>query len=173
MKLGWLRKASPDSDPERLHAAIVAASRAQDLYIRCGVADTPEGRFESLALHLALVVRRLRSFGPEGEGLAQAVVDRAFTELDSALRQLGVGDLSVPRKIKAMAANYLGRASSYESALMRGDGALEEALVRNILDGDGRGDAGIALTRYVRVLVAGLDSLGLSDIAAGHISGPT
>ena len=171
MALEWLRRRSSAMDVRPLHDAVVALSRHPALYRDFGVPDTAEGRFESLALHLALVTRRLGRIEPRerAAGVAQALVDHAFGVLDGALREMGVGDLSVPKKIKAMASNYLGRAAAYGAALNTDGGDLGAALVRNILGDDATETARAGLDAWVRGVAAGLDRLALDDILAGRV----
>ena len=85
-----------------LYGAIVAAAREPAFYDRLGVPDTMDGRFGMIGLHAALVMRRLRTAGPEGQPLAQALFDLMFADLDRNLREAGVGDLSVGRHVKGL-----------------------------------------------------------------------
>lgn len=170
MVLSWFR-----SDPERvrreeLYRRISADARHLPLFADLGVPDTVEGRFESLALHVALVLRRLRALGPEGKALAQEIVDMFFTDLDGAVRQLGVGDLSVGKKVKAFAQGFYGRASAYDDALAitDADGALERAIARNLLGAaDGVSPHAPALARHVRAIVERLDRFSIADFLDG------
>ena len=119
-----------------LYGQAVAAARDPWFYTGLAVADTLDGRFDMICLHVALLNRRLA-----GEpGLAQAVFDAMFTDMDASLRENGVGDLGVPRRVKAMWEGYNGRAQAYGQALDRKDAAaLSAALLRNLWRG--RGDA--------------------------------
>jgi cytochrome b pre-mRNA-processing protein 3 len=99
------------------------AAREPTLYLRFGVPDTLEGRFESLALHLVLVLRRLRQLPAPAQDVAQELVDAFFRQLDASLRELGVGDMGVPKRIKKLAQGFYDRAASYDAALDAGDAA--------------------------------------------------
>lgn len=143
MILRLFRKAPPSVDV--LYQRVVAASRAPGLYAGLGVPDTVEGRFESLALHVVMVLRRLRALPPPAPEVAQDLADALFRHLDASLRELGVGDMKVPKRMKALAAGFYGRAASYDAALDGADsGALADALRRNI-----GGENAAALARYV------------------------
>ncbi|MFI5012868.1 MAG: ubiquinol-cytochrome C chaperone family protein [Hyphomicrobiales bacterium] len=156
---------------ERFYDSIAALSRRQVFFANYGIADTFEGRFELLALHLALVLRRLADLpAPAGE-LAQDLTDLAFRRLDQGLREIGIGDMGVPKRMKALAKAFYGRAAAYHAAFAARDHAqLVEALRRNVFGG-GEGDAeGLAAHaemvegRLARldleaILASGLDSL--------------
>jgi cytochrome b pre-mRNA-processing protein 3 len=156
---------------ERLYGDIVAASREPALYRVCGVPDTVMGRFESLGLHVALVLRRLRALPSPADSLAQELVDRFFLDLDGSLRQIGIGDVSVPKKIKKLGQAFYGRAEAYEKALTSeaAADALETALARNVLEKPDQPGLATALAQHVRHQVAHLDRVDLEDILAGRV----
>jgi len=120
----------------RLFASIMVEARRPELYLDGGVPDTIDGRFDLVSLHLYLVLRRLKGEGAAGQALGQRLFDAAFANFDEALREMGVGDLSVGKKIRKMAEAFYGRVEAYEHALASGDeAAFEAALVRNIYRG--------------------------------------
>lgn len=154
-----------------LYGAIVAQARIPAFYARLGVADTVDGRFEMVVAHLAIVLRALRTTGAEGKVLAQAVFDRFCTEMDRSLREMGVGDLSVPKKMRSMAEAYYGRAAAYDSALDSGDReALAGAVRRNLLRGGEGGAAEIAT--YLSEAARCLRSAPSADLQAGRLVWP-
>lgn len=114
----------------RLHESVVTASRREAFYLGMNVPDTVDGRFGMLAIHAFLVLRRLRGVADE---LAQQVFDRIFAQLDLNLRELGVGDLGVGKRVRAMAEALYGSMAAYEAALKAGDDeALYRALANNL-----------------------------------------
>lgn len=114
-----------------VYGAIVAQARTPALYARLGVADTVDGRFEMVVLHTTLAIRRLRD-GGDGE-IAQLVFDTFCADMDQSLRQLGVGDLKVGKKMRKMAEAFYGRAGVYDAALNAGDMlAMGDAIARNV-----------------------------------------
>ncbi len=125
---------------EGLHDEVMTAARHPAFYTEYVVADTFEGRFELMILLGGLALRRLNDAEEPGPFVAQDLVDTIFVRLDAALREIGVGDLAVPRRIKTLAGAFLGRSAAYDAALRQGDGALAEAVSRNIFNGvmDGR-----------------------------------
>jgi cytochrome b pre-mRNA-processing protein 3 len=155
-----------------LYAAAVAAARSPFLYQSLGVADTLDGRFDLVCLHAVLLVRRLKREPEPGPDLAQAVFDAMFSDMDISLREMGVGDLSVGRRVRAMWEAFNGRALSYDTALAAGDdGALESALVRNVWRGEAAGPAQVgALARLVRAQQAWLDGQDFASLAAGVVT---
>lgn len=126
------RRAGPDIDP--LYGAIMAAALRPHLYASFGVPDTFEGRFECATLHMALVLVRLRQLPPPADAAGQALVDRFFDGLDAAIREKGIGDVAVPRRMKRFMQGFYGRVAAYEQA--GGDpAALAVAIGRNVLEG--------------------------------------
>jgi cytochrome b pre-mRNA-processing protein 3 len=97
---------------DRLYGAAVAQARNPAFYVECRVPDTLDGRFDLIVLHLCLLIRRLRREGETGATLAQALFDTTFDDMDRSLREMGVGDLGVGRRVKAMASAFYGRATA-------------------------------------------------------------
>ena len=129
---------------EGLHVALSMAARRPGLYLRLGVPDTVEGRFEALCLHAILVLRQLNRLPAPAAEVAQDLVNSVFTQLDASLRELGVGDMGVGKRMKKLGAAFYGRATGYDTALDAGDtAALRAVLIRNVLGGEGDG-AGLA-----------------------------
>jgi len=129
------RRRNPHDDfVHRLYARTAERARAPELFESCAIPDTLDGRFDALALHAALVVDRLRR-EPDGEALAQAFFDAMFRHLDLTLREIGVQDLGVGRRIKVMAEGFHGRALAYREALAGGSESLAEVLRRNAYGG--------------------------------------
>jgi len=152
----------------RLHNAIAAMAREPALFADGGVADTFEGRFELLTLHLALVLRRLGELPTPAADVAQDLTDLAFHRLDQGLREIGIGDMGVPKRMKKLAKAFYGRASAYDAALSSGEGGqLVEALRRNVLAG-GDGDAE-SLARRVERVERRLSSLDLDALLGGSL----
>ena len=164
MIFGLFRRSTNQAIIDRLYLAIVEASRARPLYADLGVPDTFEGRFESLTLHAVLVLRHLRTSAEPGPDMAQDLVDTVFQHFDRTLREMGVGDTVVPKRMKKMAEAFLGRSAAYDEAF-RGDPAgLRETIARNVLNGTG--DAS-ALTHYVEAGLAAIAAAPLQDFVDG------
>ena len=115
-----------------LYEAVVAQARQPDFYLRCGLPDSLDGRFEMIALHSFIVLRRLRALGAAADEVAQVFVDTLVLDLDRSLREMGVGDLGVGKRVKQMAAGFHGRITAYDQGLAAGPEELEAALRRNV-----------------------------------------
>lgn len=130
--LNWFRR-KPDSTIVSLYGAIVARARHPFFYAELGVPDTVEGRFDMIVLHLALAIRRLREGGPDERRLIQPLFDHFCLDLDHNLREMGVSDLGVPRRMRKFGEAFYGRAAAYDRALDAGDEReLAAALSRNV-----------------------------------------
>lgn len=151
-------------DPRRtaiaaLYARIADASRVPGLYAALGIPDSLEGRFESLSLHMILALRALRGLPPPADDVAKDLTDAFFRDMDASLREMGVGDTVVPKRMKKVAAAFYGRAQAYDPALNAGNGAeLAQALGRNAL-GDDAPATGLA--RYALAADASLKAVTL------------
>jgi cytochrome b pre-mRNA-processing protein 3 len=130
---GWFRKRAGRRAPaDALFARIAEASRRPALYIDGGIPDSFEGRFESLALHMFLVLRRLRELPRPADGLAQDLTDACFDYLELGFRNGGVSDIAVPKRMKKIGQMFYGRLQAYGAAVSEPEpAALEEALRRN------------------------------------------
>lgn len=118
---------------DRQYAALTAAARMPDLYERLNVPDTVMGRFEMLSIAMILFFRRTRASATSGQEIAQEIVDAFFQDIDYSIRELGIGDNSVPKRMKKLAGMFYGRLEAYSKALDAGDAeALALALQRNI-----------------------------------------
>jgi cytochrome b pre-mRNA-processing protein 3 len=143
-----------------------------ELFEACGIPDTLDGRLDSLALHAALMIDRLRR-EPDGEELSQAFFDAMFRHLDLTLREIGVQDLGVGRRIKIMAEGLHGRALAYREALAGGATPLDEVLRRNAYGGRPPAAAAVArLEAHVRQYALRLDQASRHDLLKLYGTGP-
>ena len=124
----WKSKKIQKENAHRLHNACVEKSRNPLFYKELGVPDTVEGRFEMLCLHASFIIEALYSMGRPT--LAQALFDVMFKDMDRNMREAGVGDLAVPRRMKAMMKDFKGRSFAYREAVL--SGRVKEAVTRNI-----------------------------------------
>ena len=156
---------------EKLHAATMAEARQRAFFSDLGVPDTVEGRFDVLTLHLVLLVRRLKRMPSPGPEMAQELVDTAFRHFDSALREMGVGDVTVPKRMKTLAEAFLGRAKAYEEALgSEAPEALNSAVLRNIYSNRAECAAfARAVGAYVREVEAAYEGSELALFAQGQV----
>jgi cytochrome b pre-mRNA-processing protein 3 len=166
--LRWLFGTQKTDPSEALYGAIVAAARQPRFYAEWLVPDTIDGRFEMMVVHAFLVLERLKQIGPSADGLAQALTDRFFAEMDAALRQAGVGDLSVGKKVRKMAEAFYGRAAAYRSGLSAGHVTLTEAVTRNIY-GASDNTYAAALAKWIEAAKVQLAEMKLPDFETGKI----
>jgi cytochrome b pre-mRNA-processing protein 3 len=156
--------ASPRGTIEAIYGMIVAQAREPLFYQAMGVSDTVNGRFDMVLLHLWMVLRRLRPV-EGGADLSQALFDHFCGDMDANLREMGVGDLTVPKRMQKFGEAFYGRAAAYDLALDAGDEPLAQALCRNILDGRDIGHAR-QLAAYANAVIAAL--AGLDDTSVGN-----
>jgi cytochrome b pre-mRNA-processing protein 3 len=164
-----LFRSRPEKDAgRRLYAAAVAQARSAGFYADCGVPDTPTGRFDVIALHGFLLMRRLKA-DPAGRPLAQAFCDAVVDDIDRNLREMGTSDLSVGKKVKKVMQGFYGRLGAYDEALQADDSMLISALRRNLY-GDGTpADAQIrAIAQYVRREAERLPGQTIDQLSAGE-----
>jgi len=151
---------------EAIYGMIVTQAREPLFYRDLGVPDTVNGRFDLLVLHLWMVLARLRPM-PEGAALCQALFDRFCEDMDDNLREMGVGDLPVPKRMQAFGEAFYGRSAAYDLALADSREALAQALCKNILNGEGIEKAR-GLAYYTEAAIAALS--GLDDAAMRRAS---
>jgi cytochrome b pre-mRNA-processing protein 3 len=144
-----LRRGPRRQTIDALYGAIVAQARHPAFYRDFGVPDTLEGRFDMIVLHIVLFFRRVRREPDHIRALGQAVFDRFCRDMDHNLREMGVGDLAVPKRMRDLGEAFYGRAQTYDGALAREDGtALAASLARNVF-GDRAPPGADRLAAYV------------------------
>ncbi|MGQ3300734.1 ubiquinol-cytochrome C chaperone family protein [Reyranella sp.] len=165
MPVVFRRRKPEDEFAMAVYRHVAEQARAPELFEACGIPDTLDGRFDSLALHAALMIDRLRR-EPDGETLAQAFFDAMFKHLDLTLREIGIQDLGVGRRIKIMAEGLHGRALAYREALNEGATPLTEVLRRNAYGGRSPEDSEMVarLEAYVRAYARSLDVTARNDL---------
>ena len=158
----------------KAYVRIVEQARRPEFFEDLGVPDTVMGRFDVIALHAFLLLHRLKGEGGEADLFAQMLFDHMFADMDRNLRELGVGDLSVGKKVKSLAKSFYGRTVAYEQGLQADDDeGLEASLVRNLYGGAHADARQVkAMTAYLRDEAARLaavptDSLLASDWTFG------
>ena len=142
---------------EGIYGMIVTQAREPLFYRDLGVPDTVNGRFDLLVLHLWMVLRRLKPI-EGGTGLAQTLFDRFCDDMDANLREMGVGDLIVPKRMQAFGEAFYGRVAAYDLALSQGEEPLAQALCKNILNGQDIVKAR-RLAIYAEIAIASLTEL--------------
>lgn len=161
-----------------LYVAVINQARLPDFYLRFAVPDTLDGRFDLIVLHAFLIMRRLRQVaaeegGEEAREVAQALFDLMFADMDQNLRELGVSDMSVGKRVKQMARAFYGRAAAYDDALGAGGAGLAEALRRNLygtVEGEVATEAVEAVAGYLVAQSEFLAGQAAAALMAGQVA---
>ena len=162
------------SNSEKLYGAIVAQARLPIFYRSLGIPDTLEGRFTLLSLHLFVVLHRFKAEGAEGAGIVQGLVDRFSQDMETVLRELGVSDTRIPKKMRALAASSMGLLQAYESACAKGEkSSLAEAIAAALPDGTANAEfSSSALASYLWASVTALEQQTFAALRKGAIEFP-
>jgi cytochrome b pre-mRNA-processing protein 3 len=155
-----------------LYSSIVAQSRNEEFYLKYGVKDTINGRFDLITLHMFIILRRLKKIEKKGETLSQDLFDVMFEDMDKNMREMGVGDLRVGKNVKSLAIAFYGRLKAYDKGL---EGLkvsdLDEALKRNLfLDMEPTDNQVLTLSKYLRKLAEKSDKWSYRDIETSNIN---
>ena len=172
MKIFDFLAPKPTNDIARkIYVSLVEQARQPVFYLSFGVPDTPDGRFDMIVLHAFLLFRRFKRDPDRTEVLGQAVFDMMFADMDQNLREMGVGDLGVGKRIKGMAEGFFGRVEAYEKGLDDTPEALKKALKRNLFRKSAPSDSQIsAIMAYVLSQAARLDRVDTESLLAGEVT---
>ncbi|OJF92543.1 ubiquinol-cytochrome C chaperone family protein [Pararhizobium antarcticum] len=168
------KKNSNTAIVERQYGLLTAAARRPVLYAELGVPDTVMGRFEMLSTVLILYFRRTRGSARTGQEIAQEIVDAFFEDVDHSIRELGVGDVAIPKRMKKLAGMFYGRLETYSAALeYRDAAALTAALKRNFYPEPAGSDVSMqALAAYLLEAEAALAASDEAVVEAGMLDLP-
>lgn len=162
------RKSEHEEAADRLYRSVVLQSRRPHFYEAWGVDDTVEGRFEMICLHAFLLLHRLKAERHRTAAMSQAFFDLMFADVDRNLREMGVGDMGVGKRVKRMVSSFYGRISAYEAGLAGDAGMLQDAVLRNVFRGSDSVAGGAArLADYLRQQSRHLSATALEEIVAG------
>lgn len=174
MILRPFRRSAESRTIASLYGMIVAQARQPIFYANFGVSDTVQGRFDLIVLHLVLLLRRLDRSCEQGRLFGQRLFDAFCRDLDGNLREMGIGDLAVPKHMQRFGEAFYGRQSAYLAALdSRGAEDLESALARNILAGEKTKAGAAALARYARAAAGELDAQNVHALMRGELAFPS
>lgn len=169
--LSALRTFFKDPTPAEVNATYIALlqqARNPFFYAQCGVPDTIDGRFEMLTLHLFLVQHRLLHEPAHAE-FARGLSEALFRDMDRSIRELGVADTGVGKRIKAMGKAYNGRLQAYEAGLTDPE-AMRAALARNLFGTVAEGQVAQldAMAQYMTTQLAALAATPVEDVVSGR-----
>ena len=170
MILSLFRRADRSPIPNQIYGILVAAARDSELFRQCNIEDTVMGRFDILSLHVYLFARRMRNADTQGaEELVQEVFDLYVDGVEIALRELGIGDTTVPKRKKKMIHSFYGMVEEFDPVL---DGnkqpELEKAVAARFFNDSDTDQAGL-LAKYITANAGHLAEVDLSDVFRGHL----
>jgi cytochrome b pre-mRNA-processing protein 3 len=170
---GLFRRAPANASIASLYGTIVAQARAPAFYQGYGVPDTVTGRLEMIMLHVVLFLLRVEGEAAAIRALGQELFDHFCGDMDASVREMGVGDLAVPRKMRRIGEAFYGRQAAYRSALALSDpAALRAALARNVYGENADPGCVARLATYVREAGRVLTAQGVGDFARAEIRFP-
>ena len=161
---------APPGTIEAIYGMIVTQAREPLFYRDLAVPDTVNGRFDLLLMHLWLVLRQLKSVAASKD-LSQALFDHFCNDMDDNLRELGVSDLKVPKRMQAFGEAFYGRTAAYDMALTEGREAFAQALCKNVLNGENIEQAR-QLAAYAETVMAALDRQDAAALMGGTFTFP-
>ena len=169
--LGWFGRKRHERAGFELYTSAVKAAREPYFFERLGVPDTLDGRFDMVGVHVFLLVNRLHAESKAGKDLAQAVFDAMFSDMDISLRELGVGDMSVGKRVRAMWEAFNGRSTAYATALEAGDPeGLAAVVARNVWRGQEPHDGARAIAAFMLDQVGHLAAQPMEALLKGQVS---
>lgn len=156
------------------YEVITQSARNPIFYQEFDVPDTVMGRFNMVSIFMTLYLRATNNAQEGVKQLAQEVVEEFFKDIDHSIRELGIGDAGVPKRMKKLGRMFYGRAENYGKALDGGDiGELAEAFARNIhSDGEGQAPDMLSLAEHVVFVDGKLKSASHDDMIKASLSFP-
>ncbi|MBX2830897.1 MAG: ubiquinol-cytochrome C chaperone family protein [Rhodospirillales bacterium] len=170
---GWLKKKDRKQTAAfELYTAMVTQARQPDFYAKLGVPDTIEGRFDLILVHAFVLFRRLKTDDGDRD-LAQHIFDVMFADLDQNMREMGIGDVGILKRIRKMSESYHGRIVAYEEGVQSGAAELAAALDRNLFADTEVTDVQLmAMVGYVHDALALLDKQAILELQNGAVQFP-
>jgi len=157
---------------QNLYEAATRQARQPAFYADLAAPDTVEGRFELYTLHVVLLVHRLKGQGDEAAKVSQALFDAYLQALDDALREMGVGDLSVAKKMRKLGEAFYGRATAYQTELAAPGMPGLAALIERTVYADAEGAPVDRLVDYVQRSAAALEAMSVDEVVAAKFNWP-
>jgi cytochrome b pre-mRNA-processing protein 3 len=155
-----------------IYGAIVAQARRPAFYAELGVPDTPSGRYEMVVIHLFLVLERLRAVADAASPLPRLMVEAFIADMDDSLREMGTGDLAVPRKVRRAATGLYERSMAYKAALGHGDMDALTAVLKEHVFGDVAAPRARALADYISAASAAMSATDADLVMDGKFAFP-
>src|SRR5215211_4816498 len=173
MKFRLFRRAPESDSIALLYGIIVAQARAPAFYQDYGVPDTVDGRFEMIVLHTVLVLRRIETMSEPIRRQGEALFDLFCSDMDASLREMGVGDLGVPREMRRIGEAFFGRQAAYVAALAAADReSLIAAVGRNVFRNASSIDGPERMAAYICAAVRVLNAIHTEALRSGELVFP-
>lgn len=170
MVFGLFKNKEEEQNLHTLYLSLVEQARRPEFYTELSVPDTIDGRYDLIALHMFLVLRRLKTEHERTHRFSQKLFDVMFSDMDLSLREMGVADLGIGPRIKKMAKAFYGRVTVYEKALSDGEAELADALSRNLYGTiEVTPEVAVKMSRYVVKAASSLDSQAIDALILGKI----
>ena len=179
MKNWFRRQDKGEGIAHDLYVAAVAQARQPLFYVEYGVPDTVDGRFDLIILHVYLFLRQLNQLALSDDGSAESVqaaqraqslFDIMFSDMDRSLREMGVSDISIGKRVKHMVKAFYGRAVAYDEGLTGPDTVLRDALERNLFGTVQPSENQLtAMAKYIRYQTDNLAKASDQDTLAGKL----
>ncbi len=166
----WLKSRKNKRNSHMLYTALVTQARSPVFYTKYSVDDSIDGRFDMILLHMFALVYRLEQMGKPAKNMARVVQEVMITDLDYNLREMGVGDMSVGKKMKDIGKAWFGRQRAYRESFDN-VGELEAAICRNIYRGKQNESASV-LAVYLTNLMRYLQTIDHDDLLSGKLKLP-
>lgn len=157
---------------EKLYSSLVTQARMPIFYSEWNVPDTLDGRFDMVLLHAFIVMHRLVGGGKEAEEVSQALYDVIFVDMDRAVREMGIGDLSVKRHIRRMMKAFNGRVAAYEQGVAD-PSTLHDAVRRNVYGTIAEDVSTLAMEDYILRCMSAMQAMPVQAVVEGRVIWPT
>lgn len=150
-----------------LYGKLVGQARMPQFYTAFEVADTLDGRFDMILIHMFLVQNRLKGDGEATAKLRRQLQEAMIADMDRSLREMGIGDMGIGREVKKMGVAWFGRLKAYAAALEADDAKAELtlAVARNLYKVDEAPKAGM-MAEYMIAAVQKLAGYGTEEVRA-------
>ena len=162
------RDQNSKTDPQSLYGEVVARARSVPFFADFGVPDTFDGRFELMVMHVYLVISRFNQEGNAAKEKSQHLFDLFLDDMSIGLREAGVGDTTVPKRLKKMSRVFYGRAAAWDEAFASNevDETLAKVFARNLFDLDAANANSMRLASYMIAEKANLSARSYEEIGA-------
>lgn len=171
MIANFFRKNPANSTPQQIYGGLMTQARDPGFYAKIGIPDTVMGRFDMLAMHVYFITRRLRQeSSPIAESLGQDIFDLFVEDVERALRELGIGDTTVPKRKRKLVHSFYAQIDEFDPAMDNDDLEILSAKVKARYFADTEGEYAVDLSNYMMKSAKHLDSIPFEDFMKGRVT---